>query len=73
MAGRPKSNTPKKQKLTLTVDTQTRLELAYISSHTGESISSLVSTWAKKEAQRIAKRAGEELPSADQMTIDDLE
>lgn len=70
---RPKLNTPKKQKLTLTVSAQTRLELSFISGHYGESISSLISAWAEKEAKAICKRTGEELPLVEQMTIDDME
>lgn len=70
---RPKLNTPKKQKLTLTVSAQTRLELSFISDRCGESISALVSAWAEKEVKAICKRTGEELPRVEQLTIDDLE
>lgn len=50
---RPKLNTPPKQKLTLTVTEQTRGELQLISEHHNQSISALVSEWAKAEAERI--------------------
>ena len=68
---RPKLNTPKKQKLTLTVSEQTRLELAFISEHYGESISALVSEWAEKEAKAISRKTGTEPPYAGQLSIDD--
>ncbi len=51
---RPKLNTPPKQKLTLTVTEETRGELQLISEHHNQSISSLLSEWAKAEAERIA-------------------
>lgn len=50
---RPKLNTPPKQKLTLTVTEQTRGELQLISEHHNQSISAMVSEWAKAEAERI--------------------
>ena len=68
---RPKLNTPKKQKLTLTVSEQTRLELAFISEHYGASISALVSDWAEKEAKAISKKTGADPPQAGQLSIDD--
>ena len=40
---RPKTGKPQKKKLTLTVSEQTRIELAFLSEHHGESISTLVS------------------------------
>ena len=50
---RPKLNTPPKVKLTLTVTEETRGELTLISKHHNQSISSLLSEWAKAEAERI--------------------
>lgn len=73
---RPKLNTPKKQKLTLTVSAQTRAELAFLSQQAGESISELVAAWAAQEARKVAKRNNVNVPEAPdpaQMTIDDLE
>lgn len=70
---RPKTGKPAKKGMCLTVSEQTRLELRFISSHYGESISALISEWAEKEVKAICKRTGEELPRAEQLTIDDLE
>ena len=69
---RPKTG-KKKKNMTLTVDDQTRLELAFISQHHGESISALLSAWVHKEAKRIAKETGKEIPNADQLTLEELE
>lgn len=69
---RPKIGKPAKKAMCLTVSEQTRLELAFVSAHYGESISALVSTWAEKEVKAICKRTGEELPRIEQMSIDDL-
>lgn len=69
---RPKTGKPVKKKLTLTVDEQTRTELAFISEHHGESISALVSEWAAKEAKTIEKQTGKVIPLAGQLTIEDL-
>lgn len=55
---RPKLNTPPKQKLTLTVTEQTRGELQLISEHHNQSISALVSEWAKAEAENILNPKG---------------
>ncbi|MBQ8248118.1 MAG: hypothetical protein IJZ42_13400 [Lachnospiraceae bacterium] len=65
---RPKTGRTKKN-LMLTVDEQTRAELAFISQHRQESISSMVSTWAHKEAKRVAKEAGVLLPDIKQTSI----
>ena len=66
---RPKSNKPKKQKLTLTVKGQSRVELNYISAHTGKSISELVEEWAAKESAAISKETGVTIPYEDQINI----
>lgn len=68
---RPKTGKPTKKGMCLTVSEQTRLELAFISEHYGESISALVSEWAEKEAKAIGKKTGAELPQAGQLSIDD--
>lgn len=68
---RPKSTKPKKQSLNLTVDAQTRMELDFISENAGESISALVSEWAHREARRVSKAIGKNVPDADQLTLDD--
>ena len=73
MMARPKTGKPKKKGMCLTVSEQTRLELAFVSEHYGESISTLVSEWAAKEAKAISKRTGADIPQADQMSIDDYE
>ncbi len=49
---RPKLNTPKKQKLTLTVSAEIREVLTSLSKQRGMSISALVEEWATKEAQK---------------------
>lgn len=59
---RPKSTAPKKQHLTLTVSSETRAQLDYVSRALGVSISSLVTEWAEKEAIRVAKRRNKLLP-----------
>ena len=58
-----------KKNLMITVDDQTRAELAFISQHRGESISAMVSTWAHKEARRIAKETGKEIPNVNQLSL----
>ena len=68
---RPKSTSPNKQKLTLTVSAQSRLELDFISRYTGQSISTMVEEWAKKEAKAISKKTGTEPPLAGQLNIGD--
>ena len=69
---RPKLNKAKKKALNLTVSDQTKLELQYISQHHNESISVLIADWASKEARRIAKATGTQLPDVAQLTLDDL-
>lgn len=69
---RPKTGKAVKKKLTLTVDEQTRVELAFVSEHYSESISALVSEWAAKEAKAIEKKTGRVVPLAGQITIEDL-
>ena len=70
---RPKTGKPKKKGMCLTVSEQTRLELAFVSEHHGESISALVSEWASKEARAIEKQTGKTVPLAGQLTLDDIE
>ena len=72
MAARPKTGKPVKKKLTLTVDEQTRVELAFLSEHYQESISSLVSTWAAKETKAVVKQTGKVAPLAGQISIDEV-
>ena len=67
---RPKSNTPNKQKLTLTVSTQTRIELDFISQATGDSISAMIADWAAKESRRIARASKRDVPNAEQLKLD---
>ena len=67
---RPKSTAPNKQKLTLTVSAQSRLDLDFISRHTGQSISAMVEEWARKESRRIAKATGQDVPDVNQMAMD---
>lgn len=62
---RPKTGRPPKKNLTLTVNEKTRAELAFISEHYAESISSLISEYAAKEAKAIAERTGKEIPMSD--------
>ena len=69
---RPKSGRPPKRSLNLTVSEQGRLNLQHVSSYCAKSISELVEEWAAKEAKRIAKETGREVPNADQLTLDDL-
>lgn len=69
---RPKSTAAPKSKLNLSVSAQTRLDLAYISQHTGQSISSMISEWATKEARRIAKQTGTQPPDINQLTLEDI-
>lgn len=67
---RPKSTTPPKGKLTLSVTAQTRAELEFISQQTGISISEGLAAWATKEAKKLAKKAGVDVPDARQMELD---
>lgn len=67
---RPKTGKPRKQNLMLTVDAQTRIHLAYISSYRNESISAMVSEWAAKEAKRIERASKQPIPDAEQTTLD---
>lgn len=69
---RPKSTTPPKGKINLSVSQQTKAELTFISQHTGISVSELLATWASKEAKRISKQIGVDIPDPDQLSIDDL-
>ena len=69
---RPKSTTPNKGKLNLTISDQTRAELQFISQQTGLSISQLVAEWARKEARRTAKATGTPLPDAQQLTMEGI-
>lgn len=66
---RPKTGKPAKKGMCLTVSQQTRDELAFISAYYGESISSLVSQWAAKEAEAIRMRTKEELPADEKQDI----
>ena len=66
---RPKSSTPVKGRLNLTVSEQTRQELRFIASHKGQSVSELIADWANKEALKISKRTGEELPDFNQLSL----
>lgn len=70
---RPKSTTPQKQHLTLTVSLETRALLRYVSGATGQSISSLVAEWAEKEAKKIAKQQGKSLPQVPDLEQTKLE
>ena len=70
---RPKSTAPKKQKLTLTVSAQSRVNLEFISNNIGKSISEFVEEYAAKEAKRIAKQTKQEIPDAEQMKLEDLD
>ena len=67
---RPKSTTPIKERLNLSVSAQTKAELAYISHYKGISISQMLEDFAKREARKIAKATGTEVPNADQQTLD---
>lgn len=67
--GRPSTGLPHKQRLNLTVTEQTRLELEYISNSTSKSISQLVAEFASREAKKVAKANGCELPSVEQTTL----
>ena len=69
---RPKSTKPNKQRTTLCFDEQARLNLKYLSSVSGKSISSLISDWADKEASKAAKKRDEVKPSKDQLTVSDF-
>lgn len=69
---RPKSTTPPKGKMNISVSDQTRLELEFISQHSGKSVSQLISEWAKKEARKTAKAAKVNLPDVNQMTIEEV-
>ena len=50
---RPKTPGKKRQNMMLTVTPEIRKTLAFISEYHGESISALVSKWAKEEESRI--------------------
>lgn len=52
---RPKTGKPRKQNLTLTVETQTRLDLDFISKYRQKSISELLAVWTKTELYRISE------------------
>lgn len=67
---RPKSTAPIKEKLNLSVSAQAKAELAYISHHKGISISQMLEDFARKEARKIAKATGTEVPNADQQALD---
>ena len=67
---RPKTG-KKKKNMMLTVDEQTRLELAYISQHHEKSISAIVTEWAHKETRRISKSSGTLAPDASQISVFD--
>ena len=66
---RPKSGTPVKGRLNLTVSKQTRQELRFIASHKGQSVSELIAEWANREALKISKRTGEEPPDFNQLSL----
>lgn len=70
--GRPKSNKPTKEKLNLSVSRQAKLNLAFLAQQAGVSVSEYVESLAEKEARRVAKRTGAQLPDANQMTIDEV-
>lgn len=67
---RPKSTTPKKAHLNLTVTEQTKAELVFIASHQQQSISELVAMWAEKESRRLSKKTGKQLPDGDQLSME---
>lgn len=66
---RPKSTAPTKGRLNLTISEQTRQELTFIATTREKSISELVAEWAAKEAVRIAKKQGKQVPDSEQMSL----
>lgn len=70
--GRPKSNKPTKEKLNLSVSRQTKLNLAFLAQQAGVSVSEFVESLAEKEARKVAKRTGVQLPDVNQMTIEEV-
>ena len=68
---RPKTGKPKRQNLTLSVDAQTRANLDFISRIRQESISEMLIQWAAKEAKRLAKETGNEIPNVNQISLFD--
>lgn len=69
---RPKSTGPIKQKLHITVSAQSRLNLEFVAKCTGKSISATIEELAAKEARRLSRATGAEIPNAEQMTLEDL-
>ena len=52
---RPKTGKPRKRNLVLTVDTQTRADLDFISKYRQKSISEMLVVWASMELNHISK------------------
>lgn len=67
---RPKSTTPNKQRLNLTVSAKARLELEQISQILGKSISEWVEEQASKEVKKLQKKTGIELPDVNQIKFE---
>lgn len=55
---RPKSTTPKKAHLNITVTEETRANLAYLAAHNKQSISEWIADTASREARKAMKKAG---------------
>ena len=70
---RPKTGLPAKGRINLTVSEDTRLQLAFVSRHTGKSISQLVAEWAVKESKRITRATGYQVDLSGQMDLLDKE
>ena len=66
---RPKSCLPSKGRLNLTVSEETRLQLAFVSRHTGKSISQLVAEWAVRDSKRITRATGFQVDLSGQMDL----
>lgn len=69
---RPKSTGPIKQKLHVTISAQSRMNLEFVAKQTGQSISVVIEELAAKEAKRLSRATGAEIPNAEQMTLADL-
>lgn len=69
---RPKSTGPIKQKLHVTVSAQSRMNLEFVAKQTGQSISVVIEELAAKEAKRLSRAIGAEIPNADQLSLDNL-
>ena len=66
---RPKTGKPRKGNLMLSIGAQARANLDFMSRIRQQSISSMVEEWAAKEAKKLAKETGQELPNADQISL----